>query len=115
MMRYGFNRAISLAWLKRWAALMNIGRILLTGAVLLLAPLAQHQSVAGETPPIQFTLTKPAGAGPFPAVVILHDCSGLGPRSSGAPWRWTTQLTQRGYVSIWPDSFGARGHAGGVC
>jgi hypothetical protein len=30
---------------------------------------------------IPFTLSKPAGDGPFPAVVILHDCSGLGPRS----------------------------------
>jgi hypothetical protein len=29
-------------------------------------------------------LYKPDGAGPFPAIVIMHDCSGLGPRSSGA-------------------------------
>ena len=48
---------------------------------------------AGNTLGIPFTLTKPAGDGPFPAVVILHDCSGLGPRSSGAPWRWSAELT----------------------
>jgi hypothetical protein len=48
---------------------------------------------------LPFTLTKPAGDGPFPAVVMMHDCSGLGPRSSGAPWRWSSQLTARGFVS----------------
>jgi dienelactone hydrolase len=60
-------------------------------------------------------LSKPGGSGPFPAVVLLHDCSGLGPRSSGAPWRWASELTARGYVSIWPDSFAARGRTTGVC
>jgi dienelactone hydrolase len=64
---------------------------------------------------IPFTLSKPAGDGPFPAVVILHDCSGLGPRSSGAPWRWSSELARRGYVTIWPDSFSTRGHPAGVC
>jgi dienelactone hydrolase len=48
-------------------------------------------------------------------VVILHDCSGLGPRSSGAPWRWSSELTRRGYVTIWPDSFAPRGKPAGVC
>ncbi|MBI3506750.1 MAG: dienelactone hydrolase family protein [Proteobacteria bacterium] len=64
---------------------------------------------------IPFTLSRPAGDGPFPAVVILHDCSGLGPRSSGAPGRWTTRLTAMGYVTIRPDSFSTRGHPDGVC
>ena len=64
---------------------------------------------------IPFTLTKPAGDGPFPAVVILHDCSGLGPKSGGAPWRWATRLVAKGYVTIWPDSFVTRGHPDGVC
>ena len=53
--------------------------------------------------------------GPFPAVVIMHDCSGLGPRSSGAPIRWARELVERGYVIVVPDSFTTRGHAGGVC
>jgi dienelactone hydrolase len=70
---------------------------------------------AGEPPPFPFTLSKPAGDGPFPAVVILHDCSGLGPRSSGMVWRWSSELTQRGYVTIWPDSFTPRGRPTGVC
>jgi dienelactone hydrolase len=69
----------------------------------------------GSTFGLPFTLTKPAGDGPFPAVVIMHDCSGLGPRSSGGPWRWSSELTARGFVTIWPDSFTTRGHPRGVC
>ena len=45
----------------------------------------------------------------------MHDCSGLGPRSSGAPERWAKELTGRGYVILIPDSFTTRGHADGVC
>jgi dienelactone hydrolase len=48
-------------------------------------------------------------------VVILHDCSGLGPRSSHAPARWARELTGRGYVVVMPDSFGTRGFPNGVC
>jgi dienelactone hydrolase len=70
---------------------------------------------AGDLPPTPFILSKPAGDGPFPAVVILHDCSGLGPRSSGAPARWARQLMQDGYVTIQPDSFSQRRHPRGVC
>src|SRR5437762_9953049 len=39
----------------------------------------------GTSEQIPVELAKPEGPGPFPAVVIMHDCSGLGPRSSGAP------------------------------
>jgi dienelactone hydrolase len=88
-------------------------RRLLLSLCLLIA--AGARGAASETPAFPFVLTKPAGAGPFPAVVILHDCSGLGPKSSGAPWRWSTVLTERGYVTIWPDSFTPRGRLRGVC
>lgn len=45
----------------------------------------------------------------------MHDCSGLGSRSSGAPNRWGKELVERGYVVIIPDSFTTRGHPAGVC
>ena len=45
----------------------------------------------------------------------MHDCSGLGPRSSGAPGRWARELGARGYVTVIPDSFTTRGHPDGVC
>jgi len=64
---------------------------------------------------IPIKIEKPQGSGPFPAVVILHDCSGLGPRSSGSPARWAKVLVEQGYVVALPDSFSTRGHAGGVC
>ncbi|HEY2992973.1 MAG TPA: dienelactone hydrolase family protein [Methylomirabilota bacterium] len=61
------------------------------------------------------TISKPSGPGPFSAVVIMHDCSGLGPRSSGAPGRWAKELVGRGYLVMLPDSFTPRGAPDGVC
>jgi dienelactone hydrolase len=89
---------------------------LIARAVLgLIALLGSPSASIGAPLDLPFTLTMPAGKGPFPAAVILHDCSGLGPKSSGAPWRWSSQLANWGYVTIWPDSFKTRGHPGGVC
>ena len=64
---------------------------------------------------IPFSLSRPDGAGPFPAVVIMHDCSGLGASSSGAPGRWSRELVGKGYVVLIPDSFSTRGFPAGVC
>lgn len=69
----------------------------------------------GAQEEIPVTIGRPEGPGPFPAVVIMHDCSGLGPRSSGAPGRWARELGARGYVTVIPDSFTSRGHPEGVC
>jgi dienelactone hydrolase len=69
----------------------------------------------GATEQIPARVSKPDGSGPFPAVVIMHDCSGLGPSSSGAPYRWAKELVGHGYAVLIPDSFTTRGHAGGVC
>jgi dienelactone hydrolase len=86
-----------------------------TRSFLLGLAFAAGASALAEPLVVPFTITKPAGDGPFPAVVIMHDCSGLGPRSSGAPWRWSAELLRAGYVTIWPDSFSTRGHPNGVC
>jgi dienelactone hydrolase len=64
---------------------------------------------------IPTTVIKPDGPGPFPAVIILHDCSGLGPRSSGAPDRWARELVAAGYAVLIPDSFTTRGWPDGIC
>jgi dienelactone hydrolase len=84
------------------------------------APTFSGPSITTTTPngtseQIPVELSKPEGSGPFPAVVIMHDCSGLGPRSSGAPGRWAKELVGRGYVVIMPDSFSTRGFPDGVC
>ncbi|PYM93057.1 MAG: dienelactone hydrolase family protein [Candidatus Rokuibacteriota bacterium] len=101
---------------------MNHGIVVLIGAALLAgcAGAASELSIATTSPTgaaehIASTLSKPEGPGPFPAVVIMHDCSGLGPRSSGAPDRWAKELVERGYVTLVPDSFTARGFPNGVC
>jgi dienelactone hydrolase len=78
-------------------------------------PVSVAVTPAGSTEQIPATLLAPEGPGPFPAVVMMHDCSGLGPRSSGAPMRWAHELVGQGYVVIVPDSFSTRGFAGGVC
>jgi dienelactone hydrolase len=69
----------------------------------------------GKPQDIPAILLKPAGDGPFPAIVIVHDCSGLGPGSSGSPARWANLLAAEGYVVLMPDSFEPRGFANGVC
>lgn len=90
--------------------------LLLAGCVAATTSLTLTTNTAnGTLEQIPATLLKPEGPGPFPAVVIMHDCSGLGPRSSGAPIRWARELVERGYVIVVPDSFTTRGHAGGVC
>ena len=49
------------------------------------------------TSSIQGYLSKPDGDGPFPAVVYLHGCSGLGP---AARKRFSDLMTQWGYVLL---------------
>jgi dienelactone hydrolase len=89
--------------------------LLLAAACAAPAPETSIAPRATATLAIPIEVLKPAGSGPFPAVVILHDCSGLGPRSSGAPRRWARELLARGYVVAIPDSFGSRGFPNGVC
>jgi dienelactone hydrolase len=47
----------------------------------------------------------PAGRGPFPAVVVLHGCDGVGRHAR----LWAQQLNAWGYVAIVVDSFRPRG------
>ena len=51
-------------------------------------------------------LIKPEGEGPFPAIVMLHHCSGL---DNEGFFRWARQLKNLGYVAFLVDSFGPRG------
>ena len=56
-----------------------------------------HQILRGQ-------LTKPSGDGPFPALVLLHGCSGPLEHYS----EWIVRLRRWGYVSLMVDSFGPR-------
>ena len=57
---------------------------------------------------IEATLVRPAGPGPFPAVVQLHGCAGIEAQS----FRWARWLAEHGYVALVVDSFGPRGVKG---
>ncbi len=64
-----------------------------------------------ETPlsrlqPLQGYLRQPAGAGPSPAVVLLHSCNGNWRRLDE---RWGRLIASWGYVTLTVDSFGPRG------
>ena len=60
---------------------------------------------AGQGEPIQGYLSRPKGAGPFPAVVLLHTCLGLPAErpSIGA------RIASWGYVALFVDDFATRG------
>ena len=59
--------------------------------------------------PIKLTgiLTRPEGNGPFPAVVLLHGCSGL-QHSKSRNELWLNRLVKWGYVVLQVDSFKPR-------
>lgn len=56
--------------------------------------------------PLQGLLRRPEGAGPFPAIVLLHSCNGNWKRLDE---RWGRQIAPWGYVTLTVDSFGPRG------
>ena len=66
---------------------------------------AQGKELAQEPGfPLWGHLSKPAGEGPFPALVLLHGCSGLFPSDA----RRASELTELGYVTLIVDSLGPR-------
>ncbi len=60
---------------------------------------------AGQGEPIQGYLSKPKGAGPFPAVVLLHTCLGLPEARASIGER----IVAWGYVALFVDDFSTRG------
>lgn len=72
-------------------------------------------------PPTTLTgyLFRPAGNGPFPAIVFAHGCYGMFARGSAGAFGsrdifWATTMSQQGYVVLMVDSFGPRQH-GEMC
>jgi dienelactone hydrolase len=62
-------------------------------------------TVGGPVSNQRAELFVPPGAGPFPAVVVLHGCDGVGPHYRD----WARRLRAWGYVAILVDSFRPRG------
>ena len=92
-------------------------RLLVTSSLLVaatgaIAQAAENITIAGAGLTLQATLYRPAGAGPFPAIVALHGRGGLyGRDGSLAPRHadWAGRLTEKGFIVLFPDSFGSRG------
>jgi dienelactone hydrolase len=71
-----------------------------------------HVDIPDGTLTLHAALYRPEGAGPFPAVVALHDCGGLNHRPNTEAQlyaEWAKLLVADGYVVLFPDSFGSRG------
>jgi dienelactone hydrolase len=60
---------------------------------------------AGQGEPIQGYLSRPKGAGAFPAVILLHTCLGLPAERASIGER----IAAWGYVTLFVDDFGTRG------
>src|ERR1700738_500985 len=78
------------------------------------APLpAPHQvEISSGSGTLHAQLYKPEGDGPFPVVIALHGCSGLGGHSEPVQSRyrdWAEQLLKAGNAVLLPDSYGSRG------
>jgi dienelactone hydrolase len=77
------------------------------------APLLGPQAVEipSGTAVLQAQLYKPEGSGPFPVVIALHGCGGLGGHSEPVQARyrdWAEQLLKDGKAVLFPDSYGSR-------
>src|ERR671910_132514 len=89
-------------------------RLIAIAVALLLAGSASAQTVrfpsvavggSAAGPEISGWMYKPSGAGPFAAIVLAHNCAGVGPHTDV----WGKLLASWGYVVVAPDSFGPRG------
>jgi len=88
----------------RWAGAAALAGLVALGANASADELVRFAG-AGGGEPIQGYLTLPKGAGPFPAVVLLHTCLGL--PADRRPI--ADALVGWGYVSLWVDDFATRG------
>ena len=75
------------------------------------APAPQPVDIPLASGVLHAQLYKPAGAGPFPTVIALHGCGGLGGHSDSVLPRyrdWAERLLRGGNAVLLPDSYGSR-------
>jgi len=71
----------------------------------------------GRPVELEAMLEKPSGPGPFPAIILMHGCSGIystGKQINARQAEWAQLLLNEGYVVLHLDSFNPRGY-GDVC
>jgi dienelactone hydrolase len=89
---------------------LSIARLLvalaLAGCAAPTASAYHHVSVTLPTPAtLTAELHLPRGQGPFPTLILLHGCGGIGPNVEA----WARWLAWEGYGALVLDSFGGRG------
>jgi dienelactone hydrolase len=75
------------------------------------APLPAPVDIPASGLTLHAQLYKPEGDGPFPTVIALHGCGGLGGQSEPVLPRyrdWAEQLLKTGHAVLLPDSYGSR-------
>jgi dienelactone hydrolase len=100
----GAARAIYVRTTRRTVTVLCVLAVLTAGCV---GGIASHH--VPVTLPSAATLTAdlylPRGTGPFPALILLHGCSGIRPNTLA----WAHWLQSEGYAAFVLDSFTARG------
>jgi len=75
------------------------------------APAPQQVDIPSGSAILHAELYKPDGNGPFPVVIAMHGCGGLGAHSEAVQPRyrdWAEQLLNAGHAVLLPDSYGSR-------
>jgi dienelactone hydrolase len=75
------------------------------------------EEFGGEAVQLNGLMYRPLGAGPFPALVLMHGCGGMFTRQgyvTSSYRHWAELLALEGYVALLVDSFGPRGY-GSIC
>ena len=75
------------------------------------APAPQPVDIPAGSAVLHAQLYKPEGSGPFPVVIALHGCGGLGAHGESVLPRyrdWAEQFLKTGHAVLLPDSYGSR-------
>jgi dienelactone hydrolase len=91
-------------------SLLNFSAMTAVAAILWFSLIASDVETAQGAPSGQggdatYQLLTPRGAGPFPAIVVMHSCDGVNDNTR----RWAHRLAGWGYAALIVDSFGPRG------
>ena len=86
-------------------ALLALGGCAAVGGSSVSIPPHQIRTARIPAKPLTGSLVLPGGTGPFPVVIVMHGCGGIGP----GQWRWQRRLNEWGYAALVLDSFGPRG------
>lgn len=98
------------------SSFLRLAAVLIGAAMLFVAPARaggyELVNIPSDGGALSGVLYRPAGPGPFPAIVALHGCGGLWRHDGRLSIRhadWGERLSQAGYLVLMPDSYGSRG------